>query len=169
MSRQTLGLVGAGSLLAGWMLASTVSPPVAQTQAGAPRRAVPVVPAASAPSFQALQWRVGQPPPTPQSHRNPFAFEMRDRAEAPAAPAGEDVLSPDVEAPVVPSVLRLVGVAGDRTDHGLVRTAILSDGRDVWLLKAGDTLPDGRTIVRVDDEAVVVAGLDGAERLIRLR
>ena len=66
-------------------------------------------------------------------------------------------------------MLQLVGVAGEETAAGLVHTAILSDGREMWLLKAGATLPDGSTVVRVDEDAVVLRDLSGVERVIRLR
>lgn len=174
MSRQTLGLVGAASLLAGWMLASTANPPVAQTQgAVAPRRAaVPAsVPAPPVPSFEALRARLDAAPPAPRARRNPFEFGGRhdDEPDWEAPPAPEPVVDAEPRpAPAVPA-LRLLGVASSMTDEGLVRTAILSDGRELWMLTVGQTLPDGRAVTRVDDDAVTIDDPDGGVLVIRLR
>jgi hypothetical protein len=169
MSRQTLALFGAASLIAGWMLASTASPPVAQTQGSPARRAAPVV--APAPSFEALQRRVNDVPPAPRPQRNPFVFDgMRPDTRQPLpVMEPEWTVEPDLAVPPVAPPLQLVGVAGNVIDGGIVRTAILSDGREMWLLAAGDTLPDGTSVVRVDEEAVVLADPAGVERVLRLR
>jgi hypothetical protein len=171
MSQQTLGLVGAACLVAGWMLASTASPPVAQTQAGPARRAAPAAPAMPVPTFDTLHQRLDQAPPAPQPQRNPFTFEPRRPDARRAAPAPEAAWAPDADPPAPPAAprLQLVGVAADLTDAGIIRTAILSNGREMWLLTVGGQLPDGRTIVRVEDDAVVLADALGQELVLRLR
>jgi hypothetical protein len=173
MSQQTLGLVGAACLVAGWMLASTARPPVAQTQGGAAGRAVPAAPAMAVPTFDTLHQRLEQAPPAPQPQRNPFAFEPRRPDEPRAAAPAEAGRAPEIDPPAPPvpvaPLLQLVGVAADLTDDGIIRTAILSNGREMWLLKVGGQLPDGRTIVRVEDDAVALADAFGQELVLRLR
>jgi hypothetical protein len=170
MSRQTFGVVVAASLIAGWILASATRPPVARSQGTPPRRPPAVTPAPPAASFEALQQRLAGRPPSPRPTRNPFEFGTRavPRADGPAADAPSQWDAPVTAAPAPPR-LHLAGVATEHTAEGTAHTAVLSDGRDVWLLRAGETLPDGTTVVRVEEDAVVLAGPTGTERVLRLR
>lgn len=171
MSKQTLGLVGAASLLAGWMLASTASPPVARSEGGQTGQpAPPAPPDTSALSFEALQRRQAAPPvPSPQ--RNPFLFGGLRPTPGAEAPAPEPVPTErgDAWSPPAVAALHLAGVASRSTPDGVVFTAIVSDGREVWLLGRGDALPDGRLVVRVDEGAAVLVDPFGAETVLRLR
>jgi len=167
MSRETLGLVGAACLITGWVLASTLSPPVARSEEGTVRRAAPAQPAVVVPEFDTLRERMRAAPGAPRPQRNPFVFEAR---EAPPAAAAGRVAVPPPPAPTVTRVdVALVGIAADQTAAGLVRTAILADGQRLWLLTAGETLPDGRAVARIDEDAVVLADPSGLESVLRLR
>ncbi|MDP1572418.1 MAG: hypothetical protein Q8L86_20655, partial [Vicinamibacterales bacterium] len=123
------------------------------------------------PSFEALRARLDAAPPAPRARRNPFVFGG-GHVEAPAweARPATDAVAEDEPRPVPPvPALQLLGVASTMTDAGLVRTAILSDGQELWMLTAGQALPDGRAVMRIDDEAVTLADADGGVRVLRLR
>lgn len=167
MSRQTLGLVVTASLLAGWLVASTVSPPVARSQVAPARRAA-AAPTAAEPAFAELRQRLATAPPAPVVTRNPFVFDGRPKAEVHDAPPAA-VEAPDWEAapPAAPRLL-LSGIASAAGEDGPRRTAILSFNGELWMLAAGESLPDGQRVVRVDEDAVVLADPSGRELVVRL-
>lgn len=173
MSRQTLGLIVAASLLAGWLLASTMSPPVASSQV-APARRPAAVPARVEPAFEQLRQRLAEAPPAPVVTRNPFAFDERHppASEDAAPPAAVDAPAGapapwEAAPPPAPSVL-LSGIATEAGEAGPRRTAILSLNGELWMVVAGEALPDGRRVVRVDEDAVVLADPSGHESVVRL-
>lgn len=175
MSRSSLALIGATLLLAGWMLASTLSPPVARSQPGPVRGARPAPPSVPVLDVGAVRWPPPRRLPPPRPARNPFAFS---RAPAPAAaePAGGPDLPAVVPAgePATPVAaarrdIYLAGIAGSTVGGVRVLTAVLSDGRDLWLLVAGEALPDGRIVTRVDEDAVVLTDARGVAHVLRLR
>lgn len=169
MSRQTLGLIVAASLLAGWLLASTMSPPVASSQV-APARRPAAVPARVEPAFAQLRQRLAEAPPAPVVTRNPFAFDERrpPASEDAAPPAAVDApASWEAAPPPAPSV-SLSGIATEAGEAGPRRTAILSLNGELWMVAAGEALPDGRRVVRVDEDAVVLADPSGHESVVRL-
>jgi hypothetical protein len=62
----------------------------------------------------------------------------------------------------------LSGIGFTETAQGVVRTAVLSDGASVHLLKPGDTIR-AYTVAEVTDSSVVLADAAGGRFVIRLR
>lgn len=97
-----------------------------------------------------------QDAPSPRTPgRNPFRFE----ASRPAAPPAAPVVTPgpvDLPAVAPRSSLRLVGMA-ERNDAGtLVRVAVISDGRELYLVKPGERVGNRFTVARIEAESVVL-------------
>ena len=63
----------------------------------------------------------------------------------------------------------LTGIATHRVDGADVFTGILNDNGSLVLVKAGDKLSNGYTVVRVEETAVVIADAAGVERTLRLK
>ncbi len=172
VSPRLAGAVGASCLLAGWLLGSTVRPPVAHTQAPAPRVVPePPLPRLDIPSVAARRERLAAATAAPRPGRNPFAFGEVRRPSAPrivAAPAPLPDAAPPDALPAPPPTWALVGVALEQADGGERITAILSNGQDVQLVTAGAVLPGGDTVVRVAADHAVLQDATGAERVVRL-
>jgi hypothetical protein len=164
-------VIGAVCFLAGWLLASVLSPPVASLQSNAesarPEVAAPEAPAAQ-PYVERLRVRLQEAPKAPMPRRNPFVFGAPTPAAPPAAapPADGPLASPTM--PSGPD-FELAGIATSDTSDGLVRTAVISAQGDVLLVKAGDTLPGGFTVGRVDEAAIVVVDDRGRELVLHLK
>jgi hypothetical protein len=173
VSPRLVGVVGASCLLAGWLLGSTLRPPVALTQAPAPRVAPePPLPRLDIPSVAARRERLAAAMAAPSPGRNPFAFGEARRPAAARVTAGPPPteLAPPADAPVPPPppAWTLVGVAVDQAGDGERITAILSNGQDVHLAAAGAVLPGGYAVVRVAPDHAVLQDAAGAERVVRL-
>src|SRR5579871_692950 len=94
--------------------------------------------------------------------RNLFTFgAVRASVVAPSFHPPEIAVAPT--APPAPSIA-LLGIA---EDNG-VRTAILSAGDKVLLVKEGDAAGDGYTVLHIDAAAVELAGSSSDSRPIRL-
>ena len=167
-SPRVIGLVASGLVLAGWLLGSTLSPPVARTQEReAARRSARVAPL----TIEPLRDLVAAPrPAAPAPTRNPFAFGRAPisppSSAAVTAPAGEPPpLVADDVAPVAGPEWRLVGVAVDAA--GSV-TAVLSGAGDVHLVQTGDRLPGEVTVTDVTSAGVRLERPDGTTLDLRL-
>lgn len=170
MPRST-ALFGALCLVAGWLMASVIPPPVASLQSNPPAPARPAPPpaASAAPRpttyTERLRKKMRDAPGAPVARRNPFAFESRPREAAPI-PATEPATTIE-ETPVLPR-FELAGIAADDTPDGLSRTAIISTSGDVVLAHVGDVLSDGSRVIAIDDISVTLdAG--GETRILRLK
>jgi hypothetical protein len=105
--------------------------------------------------------------------RNPFRFEARQRAEAPAPrpparpvePEGEATPSGPPQPPPIP--LKFIGII-ESPQAG--RVAALSDGRRVFQGRAGDIIEGRYRIVRIGVESIVMEYADGSggQQTIRL-
>jgi hypothetical protein len=167
-SPRTIGVAACALVIAGWLLGSTLSPPVALSEQ--PARTTASRPE-SLPAIAPLHdLRVGERPSPPAPARNPFAFDAprRDaaatgaRADEPRAAEG----GPAVEEAAAPEYpWRLSGIAVDA--EGTV-TAVVSGGGDVHLVRAGDRLPDGTLVVAASATGVQLRAADGGERVLRL-
>jgi hypothetical protein len=169
MPPRTVAVVCAVSLTVGWLLASILTPPVARLQSLPERRAeatpTPIDSASAYAEQLALKQRAVPAPPQPR--RNPFVFGAREsRAVSPGRPVRSEAQLPPPQ-PVGPPY-RLSGIGFSETAEGVVRTAVVSDGTTVHLLKAGDTL-SSYTVAEVTDTTVVLADATGARFVIRLR
>jgi hypothetical protein len=174
MSPRSVALTGAACVTIGWLLASVLAPPVARLQSRAPARTPAAAAAAPPPATftETLQLKLQRhdTPPTPR--RNPFVFgapETRGGTGAPTRAAANDA---PAEAPAAPAIVTppftLSGIAATVTADVEVRTAVLSDGHTVHLVKAGESV-GGYRVVSVVDDAVTLADAAGAQFVIRLR
>jgi hypothetical protein len=163
-SPRVIGLLASGLLLTGWLLGSTLSPPVAQTQsrdtprpAPAPRPLPTIEPLRN---LAASAITPGPPAPT----RNPFAFgravaiDSHASDVASAVPAAEPTV---VESPAPPPApaWRLLGVAVGT--YGEV-TAVMRGAGDVHLVQAGDTLPGDLLVIDVTATGARLQRPDGS-------
>jgi hypothetical protein len=169
-------LIAAAALTTGWLLASVVSPPVAELQVLPlqPDRAVPQPSESSAtPYTEQLHLKLRSAPQPPVPRRNPFAFEssrqIRANGDVTAAP-GRD--APAVEAPQPPIVtgpsLRLSGIGSTNAPAGPVWSAVMSDGRTVYLVKIGESVA-GYSVMAITEDSVTIADAAGAQWKLRLR
>jgi hypothetical protein len=170
MPAKVVALIVAASLSTGWLLASIVSPPVAELQ-GLPRRDQPREPqresTADTTYSEQLHLKLQAAPQPPVPKRNPFVFGTRERVIAPApsaaihnAPPSEP---PPPPAPMGPS-LRLAGIG----TTGTARTAVISDGVTVHLVKVGETVA-GYAVVEIGENSATIADAAGAQWLLRLK
>jgi len=85
-----------------------------------------------------LRERLAAPPAYPAPTRDPFRFG--NRAEPSRPKPAESIAAAPIEpaAPPAPVLPRLVGIATSTVDQ--IRTAILTVGEDVQMLKIGDTV-----------------------------
>lgn len=107
--------------------------------------------------------------------RNPFHFRSRQTPAAPMsafgsaggpAPAPPAPPGPPAPAGPPPIALKFIGTV-DPASSG--RLAVLSDGRDVFYGREGDTIEGRYRILRIGVESIELARLDGTGRqVIRL-
>ena len=169
MPPRTVAVVGAVCLTVGWLLASTLAPPVASLQS-LPQRQPKTTPVAEETAFTGrLQLKMEHTPVPPSPRRNPFVFGRRARIDAATPPpaaassATDATLPPSIPVPVGPVfTLAGIGVSGE------IRTAILTDGQEVHLMKVGERL-GGYDIVEITDNSVTLAEASGMRWLLRLR
>jgi hypothetical protein len=160
MQSRNVAFVGAIGVIIGWLVASTVTPPVARVQTRPADRERPVEATADVPFTGELHLRLQQRHPAPERRRNPFVFATRE-SERGVRAAESQTAAIDAPAPepvvVGPSyVLSGIGISGDS------RTAILTTtGADVHIVKIDDEI-GGYTIVEISQDTVTLA--KGAER-----
>ena len=169
-------LIGALSLVVGWLAGSSASS--SQLAPGAatarPRTGPrPLGSAASpAPLTRKLQERLEtQPTRTPSVGRNPFVFGSR-QVPSVGRQAAEPMAVPVAAAPVpftppLP-VFKLSGIASNQQEGATEWTAILVDNGSMTFVKAGDRLSNGFSIVRVDETSVVIVDAAGLTQTLRL-
>src|SRR5262245_23822026 len=120
---------------------------------------------------QRLASRLAQAPRPVEPVRNPFTFAPRESARRPARTAA--ALPPVAEAPLLPAepAIELVGVAENKTEQGLVRTAIVSAlSGDLFLVKEGETLAGRYKVKAVGADAIELTDmLSGEIRRLALR
>jgi hypothetical protein len=97
------------------------------------------------------------PPPRPagptSQKRNPFVLggPEGDQGTAPAATLSAEAL-PELPLPLPDSNVRLLGIAGGQTPEA-GRTAILTVGNDLVLVREGETVGGRYRVVRVGEES----------------
>jgi hypothetical protein len=162
-------LVSTISLVGGWWAGSVSVAPATHAAQTPPRGPRPIgVTDTPAPLTQQLRLKLDTPRRAPSPARNPFVFAAR----RPAVPAPRTVgrgAEPAAElAPLPASPARasftLSGIAATGDD----RTAIVSAGGSLVFVKAGESLPGGYTVARVEDAALVVLDAAGAEKVVKL-
>ncbi len=171
MSLKTVSLVGALCLLAGWLMASLVLPPVASLQSNPPpaeRRPSTAPASAEAPYAERLRLKLREAPAAPRPRRNPFTFERVTPARVGADTLTSGIADPSpvvVEGPTI----TLAGIATATRADGVDRTAVLSTDGDVVLARVGDMVVGGYRVMRVDEDAVTLADAAGRELILRLK
>ena len=110
--------------------------------------------------------------PMPRGSRNPFAYGSRHVApSAPGAPreaAMEPAPAPAVEIETRLPVFKLSGIAASQVDGATVLTAIVIDNGTMVLVKAGDKLSNGHSVVSVDEMSVTLIDSAGVTQTLRL-
>ncbi len=108
---------------------------------------------------------------TPERGRNPFSYGSR-HVSAPSARRDEPVESVLARAPLPADppapVIKLSGIATNQQDGTTVMTAIVIDNGKMVFAKAGDTLPSGLLVVRVDEGSIILADAVGVTQTLRL-
>jgi len=100
--------------------------------------------------------------PQPPS-RNLFRFATSPPTDA-APPLSEASAPTDRErhAAPPPPAWRLIGLAQDEGPEGPVRTAIISGGDELFIVKEGDPVTAGYHVSRISEEVVELVGADDA-------
>jgi hypothetical protein len=160
MPLKNVGIVAAVCVLVGWLLASTLAPPVARVQS-LPQQPQPRAAAPVEQFTERIQLRRAEARPAPENRRNPFAFATRGRTTIEAPPAAA-VPAPSFAEPMpIPTgptyVLSGMGISGE------VRTAVLTDGDDVLIVKVNDVV-GGFTVAEIGEDGVTL--VRNAERHI---
>lgn len=165
----SLGRFVATAVATGWLVVGSVTRDTPQDRE--PRVAAQPTAAAPAASFtysQELRERLNRRV-APERGRNPFMYGSR-HAAAPAA-RRETAVEPAIPAlppePPAPQV-KLSGIAMTEQDGAKVFTAIVIENGVMVLGKAGDRLPSGGVIVRVDELSVTLADAAGITQTLRL-
>jgi hypothetical protein len=142
-----------GVALASWFAAASTS------GVRAPIAPVPPRPTAVDRSMASLQSEIGRlhdrlgPSAAPTRSRDLFRFSSRTpaRTAAQPAPSAADVAQP---APA-PPVFTLIGIAEDTAaDGSAVRTAIVTGGPELFLVKPGDSIQGRYRVDGVSSDAV---------------
>jgi hypothetical protein len=175
MPPKTVAVIGAVCLTTGWLLASILTPPVANVQALPERRPTPQPASVQEiePFVEPLRLRRSEATIASTPRRNPFAFGNRTRREDSATRASLPVTpSAPIEPQAVPApvgpIYALSGIGISETTQGIVRTAVLSDGTTVHLVKVGETV-GGYTVLEITDTTATLTDSSGTRHSLRLR
>ena len=163
---RTVAVICAVSLTVGWLLASTLTPPVAQLQSLPERAERPSQQPAESTFAEQLHFRMQQAPEPPAPRRNPFSFGQRSRPAT--APLAREAPAVNVDSPpAAPQTgprfsLSGIGVTGE------LKTAVLAEGQRVHIVKPGDTV-GGFTVLAVTDDSVTLEEPSGLRYVLRLK
>ena len=176
MSSQTVLLIGALSVTAGWLVGTSSSSNRNQQDAPAASQQSGPRPLGSAPNAapftRQLRERLEtQPPRTPSLGRNPFVFGSRRPATF-ARQTGQPTveIAPALPMPFTPPPpqFKLSGIASSQAGEATVLTAMVNDNGTLAFVKAGDRLSNGFSVVSVADTAIVIADAAGVTQTLRL-
>ena len=164
------GLMVAAALATGWLGAS-LTQDAAPAQSSSPSGPRPLGAPAAMPRAENLRQRLSEPP-LPNRGRNPFVYGAR----APMRSSARDQQYEPVDAPplaVAPyvppmPVFKLSGIASNAEGGATVLTAILNDNGAMVLAKAGDTLSNGYSVVRIEETSVTIVDATGITQTIKL-
>ena len=172
-SPRALGLTGAALVVAGWLLGSTLSPPVARTQQRTAARDSVSGPAL--PPIVPLNRMATRPTPGPPSPaRNPFTFgrggvadEIRVAAasDAPLGATSPDAPLAATTSDAIADEWRLLGLA---TAADGAMTAIVRGRGDIHLVRAGDRVAGDLLVSEVGEAGVRLQRADGTTIDLRL-
>jgi hypothetical protein len=165
-------LVIAAGAAAGWLMTGSITQQTPDLRAPQPSVARPISSSAIPDSgfTEKLRERMKQSP-MPRGSRNPFAYgSRRTAAGAPGAPreAVVEPAPPPVEIETRLPVFKLSGIAASQVDGVTVLTAIVIDNGTMVLVKAGDKLSNGHSVVSVDEMSVTLIDAAGVTQTLRL-
>lgn len=157
MKRLGAIVVFAGAVLVStYILAPAAAPPhlpvVPASDLAAIAQAKPIVDAVDA-QVDRLRERLTNPPAYPPPIRDPFRFGARAEPSRPKA-ATPALTERAVVVPPQPALPKLVAIATSVIDGVLVRTAVLSVGDDLQMVKTGETY---------QNFSIRSVGIDGVE------
>ena len=143
MTRFGAILIFAGAVLVSTHILAPAAPPPPQpailaADLAAVAQARPVVDEVDS-QVDRLRERLASPPAYPPPTRNPFRFGDR-KTEPPRPRAAAPAAAVTVEREPAPALPRLVAIATNVVGGALVRTAVLANGDDVVVVKAGESL-----------------------------
>jgi hypothetical protein len=109
--------------------------------------------------------------------RNPFRFSMRpaparvvvESSAPPVALTAPVRVPPAITPPVITPVITLSGVATDDVGGTLQRTAILSTGGGVLLVREGDAVGADYKVAKIDEAWVDLVATDGSVRRVSFK
>jgi hypothetical protein len=162
MPLRTVALVAAVCVTIGWLLAATLTPPVARLQSLPEQQQLRPAATDQAPFTEQLNLRLRDAPRPPTTGRNPFSFGARTRRATPA-PGLESTpvdAAPAMAAPTLAYSLSGIGITSE------LRTAVLTDGLSVHIVKINDVIA-GYTVVEITDSSVTLA-TDTTRHTLRL-
>jgi hypothetical protein len=169
MQPRTVALVAAMSLALGWLASSVVSPVPPAAQPGAPRGPRPIgVTEPPASYTEQLRRRLDAQPRSPSPQRNLFVFSGR-RAPAPRRTEPEPAAAPQMPVLAAGPAFSLAGVATSTVDGQPVHTAIVKSSSGLLFVKAGEPLPGGYTVTRVEDSYALIMDAAGVEQTLKLK
>ena len=161
MMWRTTAVLSSATVVATWLAAgpTQTSEPSATSSAvradAAVREDQPTEVAVEA---ERLRVRLPIPSSYAPSDRDPFSFERvqaRDASPAVAIPAGNATAAVG-DADTTALGMSLAGIAEDRTDAGVVRTAVVNLFGDVILVREGDSIGDGYRVIRIAADSVAL-------------
>jgi hypothetical protein len=152
MQTKNVAFVGAMCITIGWLLASVLTPPVAQVQVRPqPAERESTIPDASK-LTEELQLKLRQLPAAPAGRRNPFVFAERAPEVARSEPPADETateLPPPAPPPGPPYILSGIAITSG------IRSAVLTTGADVHIVKVDDVI-GGYTVVEVTESSVTL-------------
>jgi hypothetical protein len=171
MSPTSVGRFVVTALATGWLITSSVTPDAPDAQEPRTSGARPTASGVEIPTHftEKLRERMSEAA-QPERGRNPFVYGSRRSVPQPSL-ADHAVLAPVTPAPPAEPplpIFRLSGIAAAQQDGATVLTAVVLDNGSVVLVKAGDKLSNGYSVVRVDEGAITLVDPNGVTQTLRL-
>jgi hypothetical protein len=176
-AKQTAAYSGGGLLLLAWLASASglvrQAAPVVESQSPVETSGTTTLAADVQAQTARLRTRLSAAPAPQQHYRNPFAFAKREPSPSPQREKTREATTaplPTVAAPDDPAI-DLVGVAENRTEKGLERSAIVSAlSGELFIVKEGELIAARYRVKAIDKEAVELTDvLTGASRRLTLR
>lgn len=169
MQLTRLVVIGAaGGALVVWAAAAATSSSTSRPVVSAAQPAVSNARGAQLQSEIARLHERLRPDAAPVQRRDLFHYGSNARSMArSAAPAAVVPLTPEPAVAVAPP-LKLIGLAEDPGNDGVVRTAIISGHDDLFMVKEGERVADHYRVVTISGNEVVLSD-DRADAPLHLR
>jgi hypothetical protein len=118
-----------------------------------------------------LRERLSSAPAPAPRQRNPFTFAERRQTAVRAASVAAPAAVPPAAPAVLEPALYLIGMAEARTANGVVRTAMITGGRDeLMMVTVGQRLLSRYDVIAIGQDAVELKDLEtGLARRLVLR